>query len=117
MALIKIKGDPARRYRDTETGDIVSRHTAEIKQRLADLGWKSAHQRATARKSEQYARWERWAADKGIQFDAFERRYAAIENDDFNNAKDGLMADFLVDIGAREPDATYAVGSTPPKRR
>src|SRR5690349_13573464 len=117
MALVKIKGDKARRYRDTETDDIVSRHTAEIKQRLFDLGWTSAHARAEARKSEQYHRWERWAKDVGITGDAFERRYAAVEADDFNKAPNGAMAKLLVDIGAREPEATYNVGSSPPKRR
>jgi hypothetical protein len=116
MALVKIKGDTARRYRDTETGDIVSRHIAEIKPRLQELGWDNAHQRAEYRKTDQYLRFQDYAKGK-MKEDTLEQRFNEIRKEDFNKSPNGIFSQFLVDLGVREPDATYSVGESPPKRR
>jgi len=107
MALERIPGDKARRYRDTETGAIVSRHAAEIKPRLTRLGYDDAHQRADARRRFGYANGGRGLADKQ------ERQWNAARKEGFSKRKDGELSKLLVSIGVRDAAADYDVGETP----
>ena len=130
-------GGTARRYFDNQTGNTVSRHEAEIKPRLKELGWDSAHQRAYFRGKGEYDRFRQESKLIGWSEETLERKYLAalkegrmIENMDriskglppikqlrMNKAPNGLFAKFLADLGFRDPEATYSVGETPPKRK
>jgi len=117
MSLERIPGDKARGYRDTETGAIVSRHTAEIRPRLTQLGYTNAHQRADIRKQFAYAN-----DGKGLR-EKQEKLWNAARSEGFSKAtknKAGVnvgpqskIAQFLVSIGIRDAGADYDVGETP----
>jgi len=107
MALERIPGDKARRYRDTETGALVSRHAAEIRPRLQQLGYDDAHQRARVRKTFAYTNDGKGLSEKQ------ERKWNQARKKGFTKAAGGDLAAFLVDIGIRDAAAEYDVGETP----
>lgn len=130
-------GGTSRRYLDTYTGETVSRHTAEIKGRLRELGWDNAHQRAEFRSTVEYKRMERYGKDVGMDKEAFEKLYAralqegrSLYNQDriskglapdkrlrFDKNPNGLFAKLLVALGVRDPNESFPPGETPPKKR
>ena len=105
MALERIKGDKARRYRDTETGAIVSRHAAEIRPRLEALGYTDAHQRAEVRKKFSYV-------DEPLN-DDMEILWNEARREGFSKKRGGKLAQFLEGLGIRDASAEYDVGETP----
>lgn len=120
MPYSRIPGDSARRYRDTETGETISRRQYE-NIRAQQQGFSSWSEYQGLRRDQTYMRWlsmhaekhgisEREARRIGSDFNAL---YTRAADDGWEKDPDGSFADLLVDIGEREDDWEWDVGDTP----
>jgi len=137
----------ARRFRDIETGEEMSRRQAENRRVIDEGGWESwsQWQRTTspyARETKTSRRWQ-YFADSAVRDNKYDARSQARKADsDFNKAYNawretgfergprgegaltdkrnrprGPYAKFLEATGRRTPNAPYAVGGSPKRKR
>jgi hypothetical protein len=87
--------------------------------RARDLGYDNRNERTNDRKLHSYQEHLRAAKEMGVSEKAFEKwRNDIFKSDKVNDiSPSGALARYLVDIGLRDPDATYNVGETPKKKR
>lgn len=95
----------SRRFFDTEAGHTISRHAADIKPRLVQLGYDDAHQRARVRKQFSYI-------DRELK-DSEEILWNEARREGFSKKRNGKLSQFLASIGVRDAAAEYDVGETP----
>lgn len=141
-----VSSDPrVRQFRDTQTGEILSRRQAENRRVAIDTGWDSWSQwqrttSPTARETQTTRRWQHFA-DSAVQAGKYKSRAEARKPDsdlniaynewrktgfergsrtdpsDPRNRANTPYARYLVASGMRSANAKYPVGETPKRKR
>lgn len=119
----KIPGDKARRYRKVGGRKVISRRQHDALLARAHVEKQAAPASFSKERTQQYWKFVKaWQRGTKSPLDArevsrskeFKEKYAGFRSKD--NSPTGAKARFLVELGWRDPQATYAVGESPRRK-